>query len=265
MECDVYRTADGQFVIFHDDTTGRLAGRDYAIEGTDYATLKGLVLRGGGGTGETSGGDGIDEIGGTGNAGGGGGGGGTGETSGGDGGDEAGTAGAAGVDGRLDGGDVIDGREGCIGGLAPREDLRIPTLGDYISICKKYGKHCVLELKSVFGKPDIERIVGIYKKFGYLSGVTFISFDLQNLLHVRELLPAQPAQYLTCEAGGAVMDILTKNKLDVDIEVNCLNQDIFDKFKANGIAVNCWTCDDAGLAEKCARMGVDYITSNILE
>ena len=36
-------------------------------------------------------------------------------------------------------------------------------------------------------------------------------------------------------------------------------------YTLNGKKVNIWTCDDKDAAEKYAAMGVDYITSNILE
>ena len=35
-----------------------------------------------------------------------------------------------------------------------RKDLIIPTLEEYIKICKKYGKVCVLELKNRFRKEE---------------------------------------------------------------------------------------------------------------
>jgi glycerophosphoryl diester phosphodiesterase len=44
----------------------------------------------------------------------------------------------------------------CIG---PRDrvDLRTPTLENYADICKKYEKHCVLELKSYFSEDELRR------------------------------------------------------------------------------------------------------------
>ena len=44
-------------------------------------------------------------------------------------------------------------------GKQGRRDLIIPLLGDYISICKKYNKHAVLELKNSFKHEDIKEIV----------------------------------------------------------------------------------------------------------
>ena len=38
-----------------------------------------------------------------------------------------------------------------------RKDIKIPLLSEYIKICKKYQKVCVLELKNPFEKADILR------------------------------------------------------------------------------------------------------------
>lgn len=43
-------------------------------------------------------------------------------------------------------------------GVKGRSDLRLPTLEEYIGICKKYEKYAVLELKNAFEKEQIEEI-----------------------------------------------------------------------------------------------------------
>lgn len=40
---------------------------------------------------------------------------------------------------------------------------------------------------------------------------------------------------------------------------------LLNAFHENGIKVNVWTVDSLKAAEKMVEMGVDYITSNILE
>ena len=44
IECDVHVTKDGKYVIYHDDTTGRLCEKDLRIEETDYEELARLRL-----------------------------------------------------------------------------------------------------------------------------------------------------------------------------------------------------------------------------
>lgn len=46
VETDVHVTADGQFILIHDNSTERVAGEEqiYAVEQTDFATLRGVPL-----------------------------------------------------------------------------------------------------------------------------------------------------------------------------------------------------------------------------
>lgn len=46
VETDVHVTADGQFILIHDNSTERVAGEEqiYAVEQTDFATLRGVTL-----------------------------------------------------------------------------------------------------------------------------------------------------------------------------------------------------------------------------
>ena len=104
----------------------------------------------------------------------------------------------------------IDGKRGRI-------DLTIPTLMEYIEICKKYGKHCVLELKNEFKASDVYKIVSMIEKAGYLDHVIFISFALKNLISLRRRYPTQPAQYLIKEWDDKLLDTLEKYNLGIDI------------------------------------------------
>ena len=130
IETDVHKTLDGKYVVFHDDTTGRVAIDDMEVEKTTFDCLRNLLLT------------------------------------------------------------DIDGKKG-------RTDIRIPTLQEYISICKKYEKVAVLELKNAFTEDEVYEIVDIIKDLGYLPNVVFISFCLENLIFLRKKYPVQPAQFLT--------------------------------------------------------------------
>ncbi len=150
-------------------------------------------------------------------------------------------------------------------GTHSRSDLKIPTLSEYISICKKYEKVAVLELKNPFPKEDIKKICEIISSIGYLDNTIFISFAFENLTRLRELYPTQPAQFLTIKLDGDIISRLAKHNLDLDIHYKSLNENNIKLLKENGIKINCWTCDDKDAAEELARLGIEYITSNILE
>lgn len=147
-----------------------------------------------------------------------------------------------------------------------RADLCIPSLSEYIEICKYYEKEAVLELKNTFEEQDIYEICDIIGELGYLEHTTFISFDYNNLVYLRRKLPTQSAQYLigkNCPMNW--LDMLLKEHLDLDVYHKVLTKEIVDKCHENGIKVNCWTVDKLEDAERVIALDVDMITSNILE
>ena len=198
IETDVHRTADGRFVVFHDDNTQRVAGDAMVVEETTYETLRSLRLK------------------------------------------------------------DTDGQRG-------RNDLRIPSLREYVRICKKYGKVGVLELKNRFEAKDIWRIVSLLEEEEYLPHMIIISFSLENLIDLRAILPDQSAQFLTSKYTDDLIETLKKYHLDLDIHYKALTPERVRELKAAGIVVNCWTVDDPDAARDLIDWGVDQITSNILE
>ena len=151
-------------------------------------------------------------------------------------------------------------------GKYDRTDIRIPTLLEYVRICKKYEKKCVLELKMEFSEEELKEIIDIIKTEDYLENVIFISFFMLNCIRLRPLTPDNDIQFLTGEeVTDEMINKLLEHKLNLDIYFHKLNKDVIDKLHSKGIVVNCWTVDDKEDAEALVEMGIDFITSNILE
>ena len=197
VETDIHRTADGQYIVFHDDNLVRLLGDGRVVEEMRFDELRALRLT------------------------------------------------------------DLDGNA--------RGDLLLPTLEEYVHICKKYDKDCVLEIKNHFEPEDIDNVIAIIRGIGWLERTIFISFDLPNMLCIREKLPQQRAQYLVSTFGDDLLSILTQNHLDLDIKYSSLSAEQVRACHEAGIQVNVWTVNEAVDAERLAGYGVDFITSNILE
>ncbi|MBQ3705967.1 MAG: hypothetical protein II888_05880 [Clostridia bacterium] len=150
-----------------------------------------------------------------------------------------------------------DGRE--------REDLMLPSLEEYIRICRKYNKESVLEIKNHFAPEDLDRVIGIIQAEGWLGRTIFISFDLPNCLCLREKLPEQRIQYLVEVCDAQVLQTLKEYRLDLDMDYQRCTRDIVDACHAMGRAVNVWTVNEPEDGRRLAGYGVDFITSNILE
>lgn len=197
IEADVHRTADGKFIIIHDDSPARVAGVKGTVEEMTFDALRCMRLR-----------------------------------------DMANT---------------------------PREDLALPSLEEYVRICKEYDKQSVLELKNHMDPQDIRSIINIIRADGWLERTTFISFDLPNLICLRDLLPQQSLQFLTKEQNKKLLPLLVEYRLDLDIKFTALNAKLVDACHDNGLLVNAWTVDNPEQGRKLAALGVDFVTSNILE
>ncbi|MBQ9131465.1 MAG: hypothetical protein IJX62_03215 [Clostridia bacterium] len=198
IETDIHRTADGQFVVIHDESTLRVAGVNCNVEQTDMSVLQSIRLYE----------RGVEEI---------------------------------------------------------RRDLCLPTLQDYVRICKRYEKECVLELKNPMGEENIGRIIEIIEGEEYLDHVVFISFSFDNLVYVRKYRPEQRVQFLFSEVTDEIFDRVVAHRFDVDVRYKRLTAENIRRFHDAGLQVNCWTVDDPENAEALVAMGVDYITTDILE
>ena len=150
-------------------------------------------------------------------------------------------------------------------GTKGRYDLRLANLENYITICKKYEKVCVLELKSVFTEEETASFIDLIRNLGWLEHVIFISFHYEDLEKVRAILPDQPCQFLTGDNSDALIEKLRADRMDIDILYTSLTEERVRAMHAAGLKINCWTVDDPATCEMLAGWGVDFITTNICE
>ena len=146
-----------------------------------------------------------------------------------------------------------------------RADLVTPSFENYLTICKKYEKHCILELKSDFTDEEIAKIIDIILECYCLEEVTFISFIYENLTKIRSLLPEQSVQFLFSKFTDEIIERTLADKMDIDVYFPALTKEMIDLYHKNGRVVNCWTVNEQPDGERLAELGVDFITTNILE
>ena len=151
-------------------------------------------------------------------------------------------------------------------GVRGRTDLRIPSLEEYLGICKYYGKKAILELKDDFTAEDVDEICCMVEAFEYMDETVFISFKLNNLLLLKERNPQQSAQYLVEKPidDDFIQEMADKG-LGIDARQDLFTEEILQKCRAKGVQTNAWTVNNPDMARKLMDWGIDFITTNILE
>ena len=146
-----------------------------------------------------------------------------------------------------------------------RADYRIPTPEEYFSICKKYDKASVFEIKGAPSSETVEELCEIVKASGHLENTIFISFNFDALVYVRRFLPDAECQFLCDDVNDELMSRMTEHGFDLDVYYKSVTKELVDTCHAKGMVVNCWTVNTVEDAEKVIADGVDFITTNILE
>lgn len=146
-----------------------------------------------------------------------------------------------------------------------RSDLTLPSLEEYIRICHRYEKVSVLELKTSGTIEQYTEMIELIKSKGHFENTIFISFDKCNCLMVKEIAPEAKVQYLTSNWSDEYLPWMKEKGIDLDIYYKAVTKELVDLIHENGLEINCWTVDDPEDGERLAEMGIDYITSNILE
>lgn len=145
------------------------------------------------------------------------------------------------------------------------ENLYLPSLTEYLEICKKHDKQAILELKNAMTAEQVWAIAEEVKTVGMIEKTTFISFASENLISLRERYQTADAQYLTEECSEEEIEFMIKNNLDADLSWRCVTKEKVDKLHKAGLKVNTWTVNSVSVAALMKECGVDMITTNILE
>lgn len=150
-------------------------------------------------------------------------------------------------------------------GITPRGDMFLPSLEEYLSICKKYGKEAYLEICDVNLCKHVIGIASVVDQMDMMESTTFISFNKSNLTDLRSVYPNAKAQLLTDDISNENVSFMIENGIDAGIYYPSLTREFVTLMHAHGRLVGVWTVDTLEDAERMRDIGVDVITSNILE
>lgn len=146
-----------------------------------------------------------------------------------------------------------------------RTDLRVPAFEDYLAICRKFDRVPVVELKGPFDMRTIRRAVTCVRRAGLLDRAVFIAFHWSDCERVRRLCPDNEVQYLGGPDPTIPIERHAALRIGADYRHDLVTPELVESFHKAGLRVNAWIVDRLADAARLLDMGVDLITTDILE
>lgn len=145
------------------------------------------------------------------------------------------------------------------------DNICIPLLSEYLQICKTYKKHGFVELKDNLSLENINEIIAQIELTAQIEHISLIAFSEKYLSYIRKNYPQVDLYLLAEEVNDHIIDYCERHRINLDVRFDVLDETTIKRLHLSGLKVGVWTVDDKETAEKLIKLGVDYLTSNILE
>lgn len=147
------------------------------------------------------------------------------------------------------------------------DNLHLPTLRQYLDICKKSGKEAFLELKNVNNMTALKEVVKEISEAGMQEHTTLISFNLGELEEVRNVLPGGKEIALMAIYNRQLQEddyiYLSHLQAGADRNKDTTNVDEILAARKYGVDYGIWTVshNDAAV-DDLIKNGADKVTLN---
>lgn len=147
------------------------------------------------------------------------------------------------------------------------DELVVPTVIDYLKVCKEMGKVPILEIKdtTTYSAANYDNLASVIRGCGWESQMWIISFGFTHLQEMRKRIPNLPVMYLVDPYSDAAVDQIAALGANVAIDTGTI-QNVIDANVAyahnKGVLFNVWTGDDNTNTENLASLGVDFLTKD---
>jgi glycerophosphoryl diester phosphodiesterase len=140
---------------------------------------------------------------------------------------------------------------------ADYENVKVPTLEEYLICCKKYSLVPVIEIKTM---NNLERFLNIIKEYDYENSCVIISFNNNILKELRALSKNIKIQTLSFVS----IEECVEYDFDIDMAYSNTTEELVKNAHNNGLKVNIWTVNNKQVMDTFISMNVDYITTDTL-
>ncbi len=149
-------------------------------------------------------------------------------------------------------------------GIEKYENLRLPTLDEYLDLCAKYNKVPEIEIKrDGYYDTKLNDIIEKLKERNLLGKAIIISFDINKLIKLQEVSPETEYWYLVETIDNDGIENAKKHGFAYAVCASNKKRDFKKALKA-GLKVCVWTVDRLEKMESLYKLGIRYITSNFI-
>lgn len=126
---------------------------------------------------------------------------------------------------------------------------KIPTLRQFIQLCKNLGLSCYVEIKDdvEYTTSQINQIMTIVRSCGMLEKTTFISANGTYLAQIKDTIPSQRIGYVRvniADSGLSVCNGLKTGTNYVFIDSSTFSEEGIEKCIAANVPLEVWTIND---------------------
>lgn len=143
------------------------------------------------------------------------------------------------------------------------ENLKIPTLNEYLEICIKEKITPVIELKNL-SKRSIKKLLNTIRKHDLEDKVIIISFNKVILQTIRQRNLDIDLQWIA-DLNKENIDFCAKNKMNIDSDRGTVAKEMIKYAHDKGVLVNVWTVDEPEIINMLINYGVDFISTNKID
>ena len=131
--------------------------------------------------------------------------------------------------------------------------VQIPTLNDFLTICKLLGLKPYIELKDngAYTNAQIKQIVDMVQRHGMKENSTYISFNADYLQAIKELDSKARLGFLKGAQANYTQDLVicnnlktSTNKVFYDVRYDKVTQQMIEALSAQDMPIEVWTIDD---------------------
>ena len=146
--------------------------------------------------------------------------------------------------------------------LKTADEVYLCTFRRYLEIMRDNGMICFVELKGSFTDEQVKEVFDLVEEVYDLQKCILQSFDFDNLLRIRALFPDLPVM-ITYGTGESHYERCFDYGFSLDVDQYVVTEQMIREFHDRGLAVAIWTVNTPEDLERCKKLGVEYIESDI--